>query len=61
MKKIKEFIENIDKYITLLIPIIFLVFVLAIAFGYGWVLVEYGDKPVSEVPAWVLWLMFQNR
>jgi hypothetical protein len=58
MKKIKEWI--IDNIGTL-ICIIFIILVLAICFGYGWVLVEYGDKPVSEVPAWVLWLMFQNR
>lgn len=58
MKKIKEWIvDNIGTIIC----IIFIILVLALAFGYGWVLVEYGDKPISEVPSWVLWLMFQNR
>lgn len=58
MKKIKEWIcDNI----ATLICIIFIILVLALIFGYGWVMVEYGDKPVSEVPSWVLWLMFQNR
>jgi predicted negative regulator of RcsB-dependent stress response len=58
MKKIKEWIHD---NIGTLICIIFIILILALVFGYVWVMVEYGDKPVSEVPAWVLWLMFQTR
>lgn len=58
MKKIKEFISD---NIATIICIIFILVILALCFGYGWVLVEYGNKPISEVPSWVLWLMFQNR
>ena len=58
MKKIIEwFVDNIGTIIF----IIFIILVLALCFGYGWVLVEYGNKPINEVPTWVLWLMFQNR
>ena len=58
MKKIKEWIHD---NIAVFISIIFIIIVLAITIGYVWIMVEYGNKPVSEVPAWVLWLMFQNR
>mgnify|MGYP003412498320 CR=1 FL=1 len=58
MKKIKEWIHD---NIGVLLCIIFILLVLVVMFGYGCILVDYGNKPVSEVPAWVLWLMFQNR
>lgn len=58
MKKIKEWIYD---NAAILVYIILLVIVLALLIGYGCILVKYGNKPVSEVPAWVLWLMFQNR
>ncbi len=58
MKKIIEWlIDNIGTIIC----IIFIILVIALVLGYGFVLAEYGNKPINEVPTWVLWLMFQNR
>jgi len=59
MKKIKEwFIDNKD----IMIPFIFLILdIIALVIGSCCIIADYANKPISEVPAWVLWLMFQNR
>ena len=31
------------------------VLVFAVGFVYGIILIKYGNKPISEVPVWVLW------
>lgn len=41
-----------------LIPVIIIIAicVFGIAFGVH-VCIEYGNKPITEVPAWVMWMM----
>lgn len=33
------------------------VLIFGLAFAYGCIWAEYGNKPINEVPVWVLWLM----
>ena len=40
----------------LMITLILIICIAAIAFG-AYVMIEYGNKPVTEVPVWVLWFL----
>ena len=46
-----------DSIFTWIGIILMFVFIFGVAFGYGYILAEYGDKPINEVPVWVLWMM----
>ena len=47
MKKITQWIPTILTF----------AFIFGVAIAYGMILAEYGDKPINEVPVWVLWLL----
>lgn len=46
-----------DSISTWIIIILMFVLIFGLAFGYGYLLAEYGNKPINEVPVWVLWLL----
>ena len=46
-----------DSILTWIEIILTFVLIFGVAFGYGYALVEYGNKPINEVPTWVLWLL----
>ena len=54
--------ENIKDYLQLILwwTVIIVVVLIALAcIGisiYGWI--NYGDKPIDEIPAWLLYFMF---
>ena len=39
--------------------LIIIIIVVAIAFNV-WACANYGDKPINEVPVWVLWFMLRR-
>ena len=46
--------DSIGQWILI---ILMWVLIIAVVVGYGMILAEYGDKPITEVPVWVLWLL----
>lgn len=50
MKKIKE------NAVLIILAIAVLLGLAAIGFGI-YALIAYGDKPITEVPMWAIWLM----
>ena len=50
-----------DNFIVWISIILMWVLIFAVAIGYGIILAEYGDKPITEVPVWVLWLLRRGR
>lgn len=46
-----------DEFFTGLIKILFGLLIVGFFIFYIYVLVTYGDKPISEAPTWVWWLL----
>lgn len=46
-----------DSIFTWIGIILMFVLIFGLTFGYGSIWAEYGNKPINEVPVWVLWLM----
>ena len=55
MKDILEIIFNFTLLIILIILILFVIGIIVLEI-YCWV--NYGGKPISGIPAWVLWFMW---
>lgn len=59
--KIKDIAENIICYLVIYgIPILLCLIAIAYFVLYIYCFFTYGDKPITEIPSWVWWVMYSG-
>lgn len=49
-----------EKLINFIACVISIIITSLIVAGYVYLLIKYGNKPIDEIPTWVLWLLFRR-
>ena len=45
---------------TIILKVLIIIGIIGVIAFNVWACANYGDKPINEVPVWVLWFMFKR-